>query len=140
VNSTQTAGHKDSLFAHIDPAKDLPPPDINESYVNFTSVHHINPSSEYDDEQLIPGSTHLGYRNPPNIDHPSVLTAHLNPLMMTTAPSATVPSLYYANVPSGFVSSTVDNKSSSAIDTTAVVYDNVPLGDPITNTNSTINL
>ena len=26
---------------------------------------HINPLSEHDDEQLIPGSTHLGYCNPP---------------------------------------------------------------------------
>jgi len=54
-------------FPRTDP-RDLPPPDLedNNPSVDFVStIPHINPSSEYDDEQLIPGSTHLGYRNPP---------------------------------------------------------------------------
>ena len=42
VNSTQTAGHKDSLFARIDPAKDLPPPDINYCLKTITEcLHHL---------------------------------------------------------------------------------------------------
>lgn len=70
AKATETAGHKDSSFPRIDPAKDLPPPDIDDPSVNFTSVHHTNPSSEYDDDhQLIPESTHLGYRNPPESKH-----------------------------------------------------------------------
>jgi len=66
----QAHGHKDNLFPRIDPAKDLPPPDIDDPSVNFTSVMpHTNPSSDFDDDKLIPESTHLGYRNPPETKH-----------------------------------------------------------------------
>ena len=69
INATQSGSRKESSFPRIDPAKDLPPPDIDDPSVNFTSVHHTNPSSEFDDDGLIPESTHLGYRNPPETKH-----------------------------------------------------------------------
>ncbi|XP_065914838.1 uncharacterized protein [Dysidea avara] len=66
ANIIPNADCKSNFYVDL---KDLPPPDIDDPSVNFTSVHHTNPSSEFDDDGLIPESTHLGYRNPPEIKH-----------------------------------------------------------------------
>ena len=67
ANTTPNANRKVANANFYCDPKDLPPPDVDETpSVDFESVMpHVNPSSDQDDVGLIPGSTGLGYRNPP---------------------------------------------------------------------------
>ena len=59
----------------------LPPPDHGEGDGFGSVTRHVNPSSHYDDDdnQLIKGSTLLGYRNPPEAK-PQVMPGYLQPM------------------------------------------------------------